>query len=980
VAEQSRNPYVGPRPFTANDANVFFGRETEACEILSLILAYPAVVLYSESGAGKTSLLNARIVPGLIERGCEVIGPVRVSADFGEEFVSRSDVNVYTLSALLLMDRETKDVSKLARVTLRQYLDQRPKPETPHAIRPPRVVIFDQFEELFTTRSERWQDRTRFMQDIGDALEADSRLRVVFALREEFIASLDALAAELPDGLRTRMRLERLRRPAALEAIEKPLEGTNVSFARGVSDLLADNLLRIPSPHGSEALDEFIEPVHLQLVCHRVWESLSEDAKEIEAKDVNTYGDVDTALRAYYDSCVSRVAAGSGRSEGQLRGWFQKNFITTDGTRGLVYRTVSNTGGLSNTIVDQFQSLYLVRAETRGGSRWYELAHDRLIGPIIEANRAWRTERDEASMLIDALEKEAEQWIQTKDAGLLLRGDELREALDRVRNDEEPFTASANLRAFVDASEIARERRLWQRRGRQIAAGAVVALMFAALLFYVRWRTQRSEKAAERASVAERMIAFPPLELEALSWALRAYASSSEPQQRYGTIVRDALNRVGPTLWLRHDAPIQNALFSPDGKRIITIAAKEICVWDAETGGFLTRRGAPKSRIWVEAFFSRSRIVLAQSVPDPAEQRKQFITESSVEPKQWTLWDVNPEKGRPPLPPIENIPRHEDVSVAPDRSILAIAYEPKLSSGAASSRNVRWIRLFDLRRNREHEIRGDHAFSFISLSSDGKFLLTVDESAVRIWDTATANLVMTVNQTVGYDEVPFARWHKTANVVFVAFRSPDQFKPTLIDLSRDHAKDVELQLPGRAIEASFGTLTGQPRLLVRVDSVTPNNRFIRAYLLSYDGVLQPPELESESPESLRWYGRYFDDKNGRNGDIVSVQAEKDAANHSIGTSYSVIAKNGARSTVRLPYLDYTQLTSLSSSQDRLLSVANGVARLWNIDQARKMKTLPTDTLVATACDRFTNQEELRSVLKSENICTDEKLKTVQAHM
>ncbi|HEY2091087.1 MAG TPA: WD40 repeat domain-containing protein [Thermoanaerobaculia bacterium] len=973
VVEQPRSPYVGPRPFTANDAAVFFGRDIEACEILSLVLAYPAVVLYSESGAGKTSLLNARIIPGLIERGCEVIGPVRVSADIGEEFVSSTDVNVYTLSSLLLMDRETKDASKLARVTLSQYLRQRPKPETAHAIRPPRVVIFDQFEELFTTRPERWQDRSRFMQDIGDALEADSRLRVVFALREEFIASLDALAAELPDGLRTRMRLERLRRPAALEAIEKPLEGTDVSFARGVPDLLLDNLLRIPALDGSEALGEFIEPVHLQLVCHRVWESLPEDAKEIQAKDVNTHGDVDTALRAYYDLCVSRVMADSGRSEAQLRSWFQKNFITTDGTRGLVFRTVSNTGGLPNTIVDQFQSLYLVHAETRGGSRWYELAHDRLIAPIIESNRAWRSARDEASLLIDALEKHAERWVQTKDAGLLLRGDELRGAREKMGRDEESFTPSENLRAFVDASEIARERRLRRRFGRQIAAGAAVALVLTALIFYVRWRTQRGERAEERASVARRMIGFQPLEIDALSWALRAYASSSEPQ-RYDEIVRDALKRVGPTLWLRRNAPIQNALFSPDGKWVITIAAKEICIWDAETGKFLAERAAPKSRIWVEAFFSRSGIVLAQSVPDPGEQRKQFTTGSSMDPKRWTLWDTDSKRL---LPQLEDISRHQDVSVAPDRSILAVAYEPKLASGPGS-RGVRWIRLFDLNRNQElRAIRGNHAFSFTSLSTDGKFLLTLDESAVRIWETATATEVMKVRQTVGYADVPVVRWNKTANAVFVAFRSPDQFKPTLIHLDAGQAKAIELPIPCHVLDAWFGTLGGKPRLLVRADTATLNNGLIRAYLLSYEGVLQPQEFEIESPESLRWYGRYFD--NGT-GEIVSVQAEKDKDDRDVGSSYSVIAKNGTRRTVRLPYLDYPQLTSLSSSHDRLLSVANGVARLWNIDQAREMETVSTEKLIATACARFANQKDLRSVLASESVCTDEKQRALQAHM
>jgi hypothetical protein len=61
-------------------------------------------------------------------------------------------------------------------------------------------------------------------------------------------------------------------------------------------------------------------------------------------------------------------------------------------------------------------------------------------------------------------------------------------------------------------------------------------------------------------------------------------------------------------------------------------------------------------------------------------------------------------------------------------------------------------------------------------------------------------------------------------------------------------------------------------------------------------------------------------------------------------------------------------------------VANGVARLWNIDQAREMETVSTEKLIATACARFANQKDLRSVLASESVCTDEKQKALQAHM
>ena len=53
-------PHVGPRPFQNNsrDRAVFYGRDYESQEIISLILANPIVLVYSQSGSGKTSLFK----------------------------------------------------------------------------------------------------------------------------------------------------------------------------------------------------------------------------------------------------------------------------------------------------------------------------------------------------------------------------------------------------------------------------------------------------------------------------------------------------------------------------------------------------------------------------------------------------------------------------------------------------------------------------------------------------------------------------------------------------------------------------------------------------------------------------------------------------------------------------------------------------------------------------------------------------------
>ncbi len=62
-------PYKGPESYQPEDAALFFGREKEADQLTAKILSSRITLLHAQSGAGKTSLLNARIIPGLYYRG-----------------------------------------------------------------------------------------------------------------------------------------------------------------------------------------------------------------------------------------------------------------------------------------------------------------------------------------------------------------------------------------------------------------------------------------------------------------------------------------------------------------------------------------------------------------------------------------------------------------------------------------------------------------------------------------------------------------------------------------------------------------------------------------------------------------------------------------------------------------------------------------------------------------------------------------------
>jgi hypothetical protein len=61
------NPFKGPESFTGSDRNAFYGRNKEITDLIQLIDQYTLTLLYSKSGVGKTSMINAGLIP-LLEK------------------------------------------------------------------------------------------------------------------------------------------------------------------------------------------------------------------------------------------------------------------------------------------------------------------------------------------------------------------------------------------------------------------------------------------------------------------------------------------------------------------------------------------------------------------------------------------------------------------------------------------------------------------------------------------------------------------------------------------------------------------------------------------------------------------------------------------------------------------------------------------------------------------------------------------------
>ena len=368
---------------------------SESTDVLSLVIAHRAVLLYGRSGSGKTSLLNAGLIPLLQGEGFGVLPVARIGAQLPESIDERSVRNIYALNALLRWTRRIEDRGKAAEWKIGEFLKQRRPREEGKRADMVRVLIFDQFEELFTTYSHRRRDREPFFRELVEALENDPLLRMVFVVREENVGKFETFARLLPDRLPARYRLGRLTADAALEAIVGPVSGTRRQFAPGVAENLVQDLMtaRIAINDGRAHQDvpgEYVEPTQLQIVCRRLWNGVPCDANEITADHLRAFGNVTGASMGFYDKAVFEAAQQGSMNEALLRGWIEDTLITPAGTRGIALRDEATTDGIPNSAIDVLEKQHLIRIESLAGADWCELAHDRLIDPIIKSNAKMR--------------------------------------------------------------------------------------------------------------------------------------------------------------------------------------------------------------------------------------------------------------------------------------------------------------------------------------------------------------------------------------------------------------------------------------------------------------------------------------------------------------------------------------------------------------------------------------------------------------
>src|SRR5262252_7810721 len=233
------HPWIGLAPFTESDSKFFAGRGEEIDKLLRLVRRDTLTLLYGVSGLGKTSLLQAGLFSAL---RAEDYLPVPIRLDYVDGAAPPAQ-QVLSAIAKASNDANVEAPVPLPGETLWEYFHR----ESNHFWSPRNdlitpFLVFDQFEECFTLGREtagRERRGAAFTSELADlvenrppaALRSDPQrardfsfkprpLKVLLAMREDYLADLDRIRSQFRALAQNRLRLLPMGERQAREVID----------------------------------------------------------------------------------------------------------------------------------------------------------------------------------------------------------------------------------------------------------------------------------------------------------------------------------------------------------------------------------------------------------------------------------------------------------------------------------------------------------------------------------------------------------------------------------------------------------------------------------------------------------------------------------------------------------------------------------------------------------------------------------------
>ncbi len=733
-----RCPFRGLLPFSEQHAEVFFGREAEIAATVEWLRTEAILPVVGSSGAGKSSLVRAGIVPRLREQGRWMVLQLRPGdAPFAqlaaalitarrEQQCLRSEPGSSGLPAAVEPARDSDPIMQLDE----QRESQRPDPsltaelealtrqlsQSPHALslqlrelvrglRRKVLLVVDQLEELFTLVSDS-AVQTNFMRAL--CLAADDPgdpVRVVFTLRDDYLGRAARSCAEARQVLRQQMVVHTPDAQMLERVMTQPLEALGYGFDD--PQLAAEMVSEVPE-QGALPL--------LQFAARTLWEKRDTKSKRLCRVDYEAMGGVAGALAQQGDAVLKGMSA----EEHAVARELLLRLVTAEGTKRVMSETklLDGLGSQAEAVLRRLVESRLVAVQAakaaQGEGTQLELAHEALIGSWTTLAR-WIDESRHELAFVAEVSQAAELWQQRGHSpNELWQGRALAEALIKLERCSTEMPELA--RRFLAKAER-RQARQQRRRRWLMALVTAGALAIAAVVILQKQEAdhQRAqadhqrERAEQREGEALREGARAALEQNALLEARAKLRLSFEHADSRAARALLWKLRAEPLIWQKEfGAVIYAVQFSPDGQ--------SIAAGSQDGGVYLLDRNTRKMRV----LRGHEDQVFSVAYSKDGKRLASGTWSGSIK-----LWDVATGHEQRTLVGHTSVVR--SLSFSPDGQLLA-------SGGYDQT-----VKLWKVQTGTEYQSLAGHtaAITTVRFGPDGQLLASASyDRTIKLWNTA----------------------------------------------------------------------------------------------------------------------------------------------------------------------------------------------------------------------------------------------------
>ncbi len=399
--------YPGSKPFTQRDSPVYFGRDLDTDRLFRYVIVNNLVVIYGKSGLGKSSLLNAGLLPRLAAEKSYQTYFIRFNNYTPETSYTPLQVVIKTITADSTPETFLQEVEP-QKISLWQYLkakDLKAQEQQKY------ILVFDQFEELFTYPNgidafsreiaELLERKTpfdfqrklntlldhnpnAFSQDQIDQIMRPLHVKIVLAIRSDKLSLLNRLKDHIHNILQNCYEIKAFDRTQAIEALVNPAQATDQVYATPPFSYNPD-ALRLILDFLSNNQDQTVEGSQLQIVGQYVEQHLVGQTpnKTVTAEDI---GDLAYVVENYYEWLIEELCQKE-EDRNAVHDFIENGLIFEPEQRriSLFKGQIKANFNISDEMLNRLVDSHVLRAEAGTGGVYYELSHDTLVNPILKA-------------------------------------------------------------------------------------------------------------------------------------------------------------------------------------------------------------------------------------------------------------------------------------------------------------------------------------------------------------------------------------------------------------------------------------------------------------------------------------------------------------------------------------------------------------------------------------------------------------------